>query len=112
MANYKIQRLCEDIRRELTAIFRELKDPRIDPLLSIVKVDLAGDQSSCKVYVSSMGGLEKAKESVKGLQSAAGFVRRELSNRVEMRRSPELKFIADNSIEYGADIAKKLNELL
>lgn len=112
MASYKTARLNEDIRRELTDIFRELKDPRIDPLLSIVKVDLAGDQSYCKVYVSSVSGLETAKESVKGLTSGAGFIRRELGQRLKMRRSPELRFIADNSIEHSADIARKLEEIL
>lgn len=112
MASFKNARLSEDILRELTGILRELKDPRIDPMLSIVKVDLAGDQSSCKVYVSSMSGMEKAKESVKGLTSAAGFIRRELGRRVQMRRSPELRFIPDDSIEHGVQIAKKLGEIL
>lgn len=112
MANFKIERLGEDVKRELTDIFRGLKDPRVDPLISIVKVDLSGDQSYCKVYVSSMGGIAKAKETVKGLESGAGYIRRELTRRVEMRRSPELKFIADDSIEHSADIAKKLSELL
>lgn len=112
MANFKMQRLGEDVRRELTDIFRSIKDPRVDPLLSIVKIDLSGDQSYCKVYVSSMGGLDKAKESVKGLESGAGYIRRELSMRVEMRRSPELRFVADDSIEYSAEIARKLDELL
>lgn len=112
MASFKNARLNEDIRRELTDIFRGLKDPRVDPLLSIVKVDLAGDQSYCKVYVSSVSGLETAKESVKGLTSGAGFIRRELGQRLKMRRSPELRFIADNSIEHSADIARKLEEIL
>ena len=112
MPSFKNARLSEDILRELTAIFRELKDPRIDPLLSIVKVELAGDQSSCKVYVSSMSGLEKAKESVKGLSSAAGFIRRELGRRVQMRRSPELHFVPDDSIRHGVESAKKLEEIL
>jgi len=112
MASFKNARLGEDIRRELTAIFRELKDPRVDPMLSIVKVDLAGDQSFCKVYVSSMEGLERAKESVKGLTSGAGFIRRELGRRVQMRRSPELRFIADDSIEHSAQIAGKLREIM
>ena len=112
MANFKINRLNEDIRRELTDVFRTLKDPRIDPLLSIVKVDLSGDQSCCKVYVSSLNGMERAKESVKGLTSAAGFIRREIGLRVQMRRSPEFRFIADDSIEQGAEIARKLNALL
>lgn len=112
MASYKTARLGEDIRRELTDIFRELKDPRIDPLLSIVKVDLSRDQSSCKVFVSSMSGMERAKESVKGLTSGAGFIRRELGRRVQMRRSPELRFIADDSIEHSAEIAGRLREIL
>lgn len=112
MASYKTARLNEDIRRELTDIFRELKDPRIDPLLSIVKVDLSGDQSSCKVYVSSVSGLERARESVKGLTSGAGYIRRELGRRLTMRRSPELRFIPDDSIQHGADIARKLGEIL
>jgi len=112
MASFKTARLNEDIRRELTGIFRELKDPRIDPMLSIVKVDLAGDQSFCKVYVSSLQGLEKAGESVKGLTSGAGYIRRELGRRVQMRRSPELRFIADDSIEHSAQIAGKLREII
>ena len=112
MASFKTARLGEDIHRELTAILRELKDPRIDPMLSIVKVDLSGDPSSCKVYVSSMVGMEKARESVKGLTSGAGFIRRELAHRVQMRRSPELKFVADDSIQHSAEIAGKLRELL
>ncbi|WP_071432949.1 30S ribosome-binding factor RbfA [Angelakisella massiliensis] len=111
MVNFKNQRLNEDIRRELTDIFRSLKDPRIDPMLSIVKVDLARDQSYCKVYVSSLSGMERARESVQGLVSATGFIRRELGIRLEMRRSPELKFVADDSIEHSADIARKLNEI-
>jgi len=112
MAGYKAERMSEDIKRELTAILRELKDPRIDKMLTIVKTDLSGDMSSCKVYVSSFEGIEKAKESVAGLKSASGYIRRELFSRLKMRKSPELVFIADNSIEIGAEISKKLNDLL
>ena len=81
-------------------------------MLTIVRADLSGDMSNCKIYVSSFNGLEKAKESVQGLKSASGFIRRELFHRLKMRKSPELTFIADNSIERSADISKKLNELL
>lgn len=98
--------------RELTAIFRELKDPRIDPMISIVKVDLSNDLSHCKVYVSCLEGIEKAKESVKGLKSASGFIKRELFHRLKIRKSPELHFIADDSIEQSAEFNKKLGELL
>lgn len=108
---YTKDRLTEDYYRELTALLRELKDPRIDPMLSIVHIDLTNDLSYCKVYVSSLGGLEKAKESVKGLKSAAGYLRRELFKRFKLHKSPELIFIADNSIEYGAGIDKKIEDL-
>ena len=101
MPNYKNARHGEDIHRELTAIFRSLKDPRIDPMLSIVRTELSRDGSSCKVYVSSLAGLEKAQESVKGLKSAAGYIRREIGSRLAMRHTPEFQFIADDSIEYG-----------
>ena len=112
MPNFKNSRMAEDIKRELTAILRELKDPRIDKMLTIVRADLSGDMSNCKVYVSSLEGMERTKESVKGLKNASGFIRRELFHRLEMRKSPELSFIADNSIERSAEISKKLHDLL
>lgn len=111
MPNYKGSRMAEDIKREMTAILRELKDPRIDSMLTIVRTDLSGDMSSCKIYVSSFAGIEKAQESVKGLKSASGFIRRELFHRLKMRKSPELTFIADNSIERSAEISRKLSNL-
>ena len=110
MASHRHDRLAEDIRRELTDIFRTLKDPRISGMISIVKVDLAGDQSHCKVYISSLDGAA-ANRAVEGLSSAAGFIRREIGSRLKMRRSPEFKFISDNSIEHSADIAKILIDL-
>ena len=111
MANFKVNRMTEDIRRELTDIMHMMKDPRINGLLTIIKVDLSNDYSHCKVYVSSMEGLEKAKEAAKGLNNGAGFIRREINTRLKMRRTPEFKFIADDSTEYSADIARILNEL-
>ena len=112
MPNYKNARHGEDIHRELTAIFRSLKDPRIDPMLSIVRTELSRDGSSCKVYVSSLEGLQRAEESVKGLNSAAGFIRREVGLRLAMRHTPEFHFIADNSIEYGVHISRLLREIV
>ncbi|MDE6775831.1 MAG: 30S ribosome-binding factor RbfA, partial [Ruminococcus sp.] len=76
------------------------------------RADLSGDMSVCKIYVSSLGGMEKTKESVAGLKSAAGFIRRELFRRLDIRKSPELNFIADSSIERGAEISRKLNDIL
>ena len=112
MAGHRIDRISEDIKREIIAVIRELKDPRIDKMLTIVRADLSGDMSSCKIYVSSFDGIERAKESVEGLKSAAGFIKRELFHRLKMRKAPELTFIADNSIERSAEISKKLHDLL
>ena len=111
MPNYKNARHGEDIHRELTAIFRSLKDPRIDPMLSIVRTELSRDGSSCKVYVSSLEGMEKAKEAAKGLNHANGFIKHEVNARIKMRRIPDFHFIADDSTEYSAGIAKILNSL-
>lgn len=111
MASYKIGRLSEDIKRELSAMLRELKDPRISKLLSIVRVEVSGDLSHCKVNVSAIEGFEKTKESVEGLTSASGFIRRELTNRLHLRKCPEMKFIADDSIEHSAQISKLIKDV-
>ena len=104
-------RLSEDIKRELSALLRELKDPRISKLLSVIRVEVSGDLSYCTVNVSAIEGFEKTKESVEGLKSAAGFIRRELTSRLGLRKSPELRFVADNSIEHSAQISKLLHDV-
>lgn len=111
MAGHRIQRTTEDIRRELTDIMRGLKDPRVQGMLSIVRVEVTNDLSYAKVYVSSMDGIEQAKIAVQGLKSAAGYARRELGGRLHIRHVPELVFIATDSIEYSAEINKMLEEL-
>ena len=112
MANHKLGRTTEDIRRELTAIFRELKDPRVNScFLSIVRVKVTNDLSYCTVYVSALEGLDRAKEAIKGLRSASGFIRRELGHRLRLRHVPELIFTPTDSIEYSAEISRILNSL-
>ena len=112
MAGHRIDRTTEDIRRELTAIFRELKDPRINnSLISIVRVEVTNDLSYCTVYISSMSGIDSAKQALKGLKSASGYVRRELGHRLKLRHVPECIFKATDSIEYGAEISRTLNSL-
>ncbi|MDO4748183.1 MAG: 30S ribosome-binding factor RbfA [Eubacteriales bacterium] len=112
MANHKIGRTTEDIKRELTAIFRELKDPRVtEVFLSIVRVEVTNDLSYCTVYVSALEGLEKSKGACKGLDSAAGYIRRELGHRLKLRHVPSLIFTATDSIEYSAEISRILNSL-
>ena len=112
MANHKLGRTTEDIKRELTAIFRELKDPRVNQaFLSIVRVEVTNDLSYCTVYVSAIEGIDRAKEALKGLKSASGFIRRELGHRLKLRHVPELIFNATDSIEYSANISRILNSL-
>lgn len=111
MPSFKNSRMAEDIHRELTDIFRQVKDPRVSSMLSVVRVELAGDGSHCKVYVSSLLGMEDTRQSVRGLRSAAGFIRRELFARLKMRKSPELTFIADDSIARGAEVTRRISEM-
>lgn len=112
MSGHRIERTTEDIKRELTAIFRELKDPRVQNVfLSIVRVEVTNDLSYCTVQVSAIEGIDKAKEAVKGLKSAAGFIRRELGHRLKLRHVPELIFNATDSIEYSANISRILGSL-
>lgn len=111
MAGFHIDRISEDIKREIISIMRELKDPRVSSMLTVVKVEVSGDLSYAKVYISTIEGIEAAKASVKGLESAAGYIRKQLGTRLHLRKSPELKFIADDSIEKGMDIFEKIKEL-
>ena len=104
MAGFKINRVTSDIRLALSDILREVKDPRVSKLLSIVKLDVSGDMSYAKVYVSAIEGKEKTVESVKALKGAAGYIRRELGARLKLRKVPELRFIADDSIIKSAEI--------
>ena len=113
MPNYRMDRTSEDIMRELTAILRTVKDPRVTgSMLSIVRVDVTRDMSYATVFVSSMSGIGAAKEAVKGLKSAAGYMRRELGLALKLRHTPELRFVADDSIAYSAGIAATLNRII
>lgn len=91
---------------------RELKDPRVQGKeLTVVKVEVSSDASFAKVFVSSMSGIDDAKTAVKGLDSAMGYIRREVGHRLGLRKTPELKFVADDSIEHGMNIARMLDDL-
>ena len=111
MAGYRIDRVSEDIKREIASIMRELKDPRIQGMLTVVNVEVSSDASFAKVYVSAMEGIETAKLAVKGLTSATGYIRREVGKRLHLRHTPELKIVADDSIEKGMSIAKMLGDI-
>ncbi len=112
MASYKIDRITEDMHRELTAVLREIKDPLVtECLLSVVRVEVTNDLSYCTVYVSTMEGMARTKAALPGLKSASGYIRRELGRRLQLRHVPELIFKPTDSIEYGAHISRLLHDL-
>lgn len=105
------QRLAEQIRDEIAQMLREeVKDPRIG-FASIVKVELSGDLRVAKVYVSVLGDAEAKKNTQKGLDSALGFIRHELAQRLRLRFVPEVRFVMDESIAHGARIAELLHKI-
>ena len=106
MAGYKHGRITSDIQLAISGLLREVKDPRVSPLIGVVKVDVSGDLSYATIYVSAIDGYEATLNSVKGLKSAAGYLRRELGSRLKLRKVPELRFIADDSIIKSAEISK------
>ena len=111
MAGYRINRITSDIKLCLSELLRGVKDPRVSRLLSIVKVDVSGDLSYATVYVSAIEGFETTVNSVKALKGAAGYLRRELGARLSLRKVPELRFVADDSIEHSANISRILESL-
>ena len=111
MPSNKLNRINEDIRLSLSRLLGEVKDPRIHQgLVTVTRTETTSDLKYCKVYVSVMG-LENEKDFIRGLKSASGWLRRELGQRVKLRNVPELTFVMDKSIEYGAHISSLLNEL-
>ena len=108
MANYRRGRINDEVKKELSQVLREVKDPRIsDAFISITAVEVSGDLKFAKVYYSAMMGDKK--EVAKGLKSSAGFIRREIARRLNLRMTPEFSFYEDHSIEHGAHISKLLN---
>ena len=106
----RIGQINGEIHRVLSSLIPTLKDPRIKGLVSVVRVDTTNELSLCKIYVSSMGYGDCASLE-KGLQSAAGYLRRELGHALSLRHIPELKFIADDSIKEGARILGLLDQI-
>jgi ribosome-binding factor A len=108
MANYRRGRINDEMKKELSLVLREVKDPRLkDAFISITAVEVTGDLKFAKVYYSAMIGDKK--EIAKGLKSSAGYIRREIAQRLNLRMTPEFSFYEDHSIEHGAKISKLLN---
>ncbi len=110
MAKYRRGRINEEMQKELTMILRRVKDPRVsDAFISITAADCTADLKYAKIYYSAMGADEKSV--AQGLKAATGFIRRELAGSLNLRITPELTFIPDTSIAYGAKIASILGKL-
>ena len=112
MVSNRIGRINEELQRELSDLIRSLKDPRVQQsMVSVTKVEATGDLRYAKVYISVLDK-DKAREVLKGLKSAGGFLRREIAGRLQLRYTPELVFVEDDSIAYGArmfDLLKSLD---
>ena len=107
----KNTRINGEVQRELANIIRGgIKDPRISPLTSVVAVEVAPDLKTCKAYISVLGDSEAQKATLEGLKSAEGYIRRELAHTVNLRNTPEIRFILDQSIEYGVTMTKLIDD--
>ncbi len=112
MPNHHIDRINDDIRRVLAEKLRQVKDPRVDQgaMLTVTHTETTNDLRHCKVYVSVLGQADE-KQLVKGLKSVAGYLRRELGHSLDLRYTPELTFVLDDSIAHGAYINQLINDL-
>jgi ribosome-binding factor A len=112
LPKYRINRISEEVKREVSDIIRnEIKDPRIASLCSVIDAEVTPDLRFAKIFISVLGSEEEKASTIKGLNSAAGFIRKELGGRIDLRYYPELHFELDNSIEHGARIMQILNEV-
>lgn len=108
----KNTRINGEVQKELSNIIRgEIKDPRINPMTSVVSVDVAPDLKHCKVYISVLGDIESQKDTIKGLRSAEGYIRTRLAKTINLRNTPELTFVLDQSIEYGVNMSRLIDSV-
>ena len=109
----KNTRINMEVQRELSEIIRtEIKDPRVTAaMVTVVAVEVTPDLKYCKAYISVLGDQEKARDAIVGLKSAVGYIRRELAHRVNLRNTPEISFVLDQSIEYGVNMSKLIDDV-
>lgn len=108
----KNTRVNGEVLRELSNIIRGgIKDPRIHPMTSVVAVEVAPDLKTCKAYVSVLGDENAQKETLEGLRSAEGYIRRQLAHTINLRNTPQIRFILDQSIEYGVNMSKLIDDV-
>ncbi len=109
----KNTRINGEVQKELSRIIsQEIKDPRISPMTSVVACEVAPDLKSCKAYISVLGDKEAQDSTMAGLKSAMGYIRRELARTVNLRNTPEIRFIIDQSIEYGVNMSKRIDDVI
>ena len=109
----KNTRINGEVQKELSRIIsREIKDPRISPMTSVVAVEVAPDLKQCKAYISVLGDKDAQDATLAGLKSAIGFIRRELARTVNLRNTPEIHFVLDQSIEYGVNMSKLIDDVV
>lgn len=108
----KNTRINGEVHKVLAEIIRgEIKDPRINPMTSVVSVEVAPDLKTCKAWISVLGNEQSQKDTLQGLKSAEGFIRNQLARKINLRNTPEIRFILDQSIEYGVRMSKKIDEV-
>ena len=108
----KNTRINMEVQRELSEIIRGgIKDPRIHPMTSVVSVEVTPDLKFCKAYISVLADEEQAKDTIRGLKSAEGFIRTQLAKKINLRNTPEIFFVLDQSIEYGVRMSKLIDEV-
>lgn len=108
----KNTRINGEVQKELSMIIRnEIKDPRIHPMTSVMAVEVAPDLKTCKAFISVLGGQEAKEATIKGLSSAEGYIRRQLARNLNLRNTPEIRFILDDSIEYGVNMSKLIDDV-
>ena len=115
MRKYSIKntRINGEVQKELSRIIRyELKDPRIAPMTSVMEAVVAPDLKTCKAYISVLGSKEDRKQTLEGLKAGEGFIRRELAHSLNLRNTPEIFFIEDDSIEYGVNMSRRIDEVI
>ncbi len=109
----KNTRINTEVQRVMAEIIRgEIKDPRISPWTSVVSVEVAPDLKSCKAWISVLGDEEVRNSTLQGLRSAEGFIKRQLAKTVNLRNTPEITFVMDQSIEYGVNMSYKIDEVI
>lgn len=109
----KNTRINGEVQKVLSEIIRgEIKDPRISPMTSVVQVSVAPDLKTCKAFISVLGDEEAQKDTLAGLLSAVGYIRRQLARELNLRNTPEITFILDQSIEYGVSMSKMIDDVV